>query len=132
MSDKCCLTKYHWCKQSTGRGQGNQQYNLLLDQEDAPPQSTAKGSHRHRDAGNLKRQRPDTTGDTRVLAGLVEVVAHTDVLCKPVTCYEPVQLHKSNANCSIVCLPADCCHHNVAWIASLVLMGCSDIDVKKK
>lgn len=49
---------------STGRGQGNQQYNLLLDQEDAPPQSTAKGSHRHRDAGNLsKRQRPDTTGE---------------------------------------------------------------------
>ncbi len=66
--------------QSTGRGQGNQRYNLLLDQEDAPSQSKAKGSHSHRDAGKLsKRQRPDTTGDTLVLAGLVED-AHTEVL----------------------------------------------------
>ena len=59
--------------QSTGRGQGNQRYNLLLDQEDAPSQSKAKSSHRHRDAGRLsKRQRPDTTGNTLVLAGLIE------------------------------------------------------------
>ncbi|KAL0036519.1 hypothetical protein WJX77_011112 [Trebouxia sp. C0004] len=49
---------------STGRGLGNQRYNLLLDQEEAPSQSKAKGSHRHRDAGKLpKRQRPDTTGE---------------------------------------------------------------------
>ncbi len=59
--------------QSTGRGQGNQRYNLLLDQEDAPSQSTAKGSHRHKDAGKVsKRQRPDTTGDTLVSADLAE------------------------------------------------------------
>jgi hypothetical protein len=65
--------------QSTGRGQGNQRYNLLLDQEDAPSQSKAKGSHRHRDAGRVsKRQRPDTTGDTLVLAWLRN--AHTEVL----------------------------------------------------
>jgi hypothetical protein len=65
--------------QSTGRGQGNQQYNLLLDQEDAPSQSKAKGSHRHTDAGTLsKRQRPDTTGDWCWQIWLRN--AHTDVI----------------------------------------------------
>ncbi|KAL0019443.1 hypothetical protein WJX79_010976 [Trebouxia sp. C0005] len=49
---------------STGRGQGNQRYNLLLNQDDAPSHSKAKGSHRQKDAGRLsKRQRPDTTGE---------------------------------------------------------------------
>lgn len=63
--------------QSTGRGQGNQQYNLLLDQEDAPSQSKAKGSHRHTDAGKLsKRQRPETIGDMLVLADLAEECAY--------------------------------------------------------
>ncbi len=77
MTDHCCLTTYHWCMQSTGRGQGNQRYSLLLDQDDAPSQSKAKGSHRHRDAGKLsKRQRPDTTGDMLVLAGLAEECAY--------------------------------------------------------
>ena len=63
--------------QSTGRGQGNQRYNLLLNQDDAPSHSKAKGSHRQKDAGRLsKRQRPDTTGETLVLAALVEEGAY--------------------------------------------------------